>query len=352
MKETKAAATGSNRNKDHDDFVRGLFSYLEFVFKILQYSVPENLKPFIDFSTLAKSSETHVDELLQITYSDTIYTAAINKEAIPKAIRGRKQLPNFQFCFLGEFKSGIPNRPVDFQMDDYVKSIQMVDINNNKPPSIVIPILIYHGARKWKFKRLYDYFAKYLPDSILEYIPRPKYIIIDLQAMSDVDIAAALDLGELRAAFIALKHAHDKDFFQNNLEEILKFAQDSKPSVLFQTFSSMLMTYSQRRSKLNAEKFDIIVEQLKPNKNMATAFKSIFEYRDEKAEKKGIEKGIEKGIAIAEAKAKQREQEKDRQTIITLIKTTQLDNFQIAKAIDVPIVLVEAIRLELKKNKG
>jgi hypothetical protein len=336
-----------NRNKDHDDFVRGLFSYTEFVHKILQYSAPKTLKPFIDFSTLAKSSETHVDEVLQITYSDTIYTAEVNKEAIPKAIRGRKQLPNFRFCFMGEFKSSIPNRPVDFQIDDYVKSVQMVDINNKKPPSIVIPILIYHGLKKWKYKRLYDYFGQYLPQTILDYIPNPKYIIIDLQAMSDADIAAALDLGELRAAFVALKHAHDKKFFQNNLEEVIKFAENLKPSVLFQTFSRMLMTYSQRRSKMAATDFKNIVEQLKPDKNMATQFKPFWEIGEEKAEKKGMEKGMEKGMAIGEAKAN----EFKRQTIIRLIKTTTLDNIQIAEALDVPIKLVESIRLELKKTK-
>jgi hypothetical protein len=345
-KSTKEAGEKPNPNKDHDDFVRGLFSYTEFVLKILQYSVPNNLKPYIDFSSLRKASETHVDEVLQITYSDTIYTADLNKDAIPRAIRGRKKLPNFQFCFLGEFKSSIPNRPIDFQIDDYVKSIQMVD-NNNKPASIVIPILIYHGPKKWRYKRLFDYFAKYLPQIILDYIPCPKYIIIDLQAMSDADIAAALDLGELRAAFIALKHAHDKVFFQDNLKEILKFAQDSAPSLLFQTYLRMLMTYSQRRSKLESSIFNNIVEQLKPNKNMATAFKSIFDIAEEKAEKKGMEKGMEKGMAIGKAEA----QEFKRQTIIRLIKTTQWENTQIAEIVDVPVALVEAIRLELKNLK-
>ena len=356
MKKTEATGVSSKRNKDHDEFVRGIFKYREFVLKILQYSVPENLKPFIDFSTLSKSSETHVDEILQITYSDTIYEARLNEAAIPKEIRGNKKLPNFSFSFLGEFKSGIPNRPVDFQIDDYVKSVQMVDINNKEPPSIVIPILIYNGIKKWKYKRLIDYYAKYLPQTILDYIPCPKYIIIDLQAMSDADIAAALDLGELRAAFMALKHGHDKEFFQNNFKEISKFAQDSNPSLLFQTFLRMLITYSQRRSKLDAEKFNTIVEQLKPNKNMATAFKSIFDVAEEKAEKKGMERGKAEGkaegMAIAEALAKQKEQDKNRQTIMRLIKTTQLVNSQIAEIVDVPIKLVESIRLELKKNKG
>ncbi len=261
MSEAKPKGENIQRRKDHDDFVRGLFKFTEFVYKILQYSIPNDLKPFIDFSTLRKSSETHVDEVLNITYSDTVYTADLNESSIPKSIRRRRKLPKFRFSFLWEFKSSIPNRPVDFQMDDYVKSLQMDDLNNGLPPSVVIPILIYHGPKRWRFKRLRDYFANYLPQTILDYIPYPKYIIIDLQAMSDADIAAALDLGELRAAFIALKHAHDKEFFQNNLSEILKFAETSSPSLLFQTYLRMVMEYSQRRSKLDGEKFNQIVEQ-------------------------------------------------------------------------------------------
>ena len=285
-----------------------------------------------------------MDEILQITYSDTIYEAALKKEAIPKSIRGRKKLPNFRFCFLGEFKSSIPDRPIDFQIEDYIRSIQLVDINNEQPPSIVIPILIYHGARKWKYKRLYDYFAKYLPRTILEYVSFPKYIVIDLQAMPDADIEAAIDLGELRAAFMALKHAHDKEFFQQNLEEILKFAETSKPSLLFKTYLRMLMEYSQRRSKLGGKKFNEIVEQLKPKEKMATAFKSFLEVRDEIA--------MEKGIAIAEAKARQREQELKRQTVVRLIKTTRMENIQIADIVDVPITFVDAIRLEVNATKS
>ena len=50
MSETKTKSVSPQRNKDHDDFVRGLFSYTEFVYKILQYALPDDLKPYIDFS--------------------------------------------------------------------------------------------------------------------------------------------------------------------------------------------------------------------------------------------------------------------------------------------------------------
>jgi hypothetical protein len=102
---------------------------------------------------------------------------------------------------------------------------------------------------------------------------------------------------------------------------------------------------------LGNEKFNEIVQQLKPNKNMATAFKSIFDIAEEKAEKKGRQQGIAIGEAKAQQLAQQKEQEFKRQTIIRLIKTTQLEDSQIAQGLDVPVALVEAIRLELKKVK-
>ena len=113
----------------------------------------------------------------------------------------------------------------------------------------------------------------------------------------------------------------------------------------------MLMEYSERRSKLDNIKFKEIVEQLKPDKKMATAFKSIFDVAEEKAMEKGKEIGkeigMEKGIAIGEAKANPKVQESKRQAIIKLMKTTHLENFQIAEVFDVSITFVEAIRLEL-----
>ena len=337
----------SKRNKDHDIFVRGIFGFTELVSKILTYAIPDDLKPFIDFSTLKKVSDAHIDDKLAITYSDTIYEAALNKNALPNHICNDPNLPHFQFCFLGEFKSSKASVPIDFQIEDYVKSIQRNDFKNNRPPSIVIPILIYHGKDKWVQKRLYDIFAEFLPETILAYIASPKYIVIDLQAMSDEDIKKAMSLGELRSAFIALKHTHDKKFFEQHLEEILTFVRDSRPTLLFQSYLKMLMEYSQRRSGLETSEFNEIIEQLNPDLEMATTFKTIFEVAEEKAEKKGIEQGIEQGIVIGEAKANQ----KVHNAIKVIIQTTHLKDAEIAEAMEVLEDLVKSIRKELIEIK-
>jgi hypothetical protein len=318
--------------KDHDIFVRGIFQYPELVMKILNFAIPTDLKTYIDFSTLSKTSDVHISEKLKATYSDTLYEAALNKTSLSEEAQNDPQLPSFRFCFLGEFKSSKPNEPIDFQIEDYVRSIQRLDIKSNLPPSIVIPIVIYHGKDKWEHKRLHDVFSKYLPQTILDYIAFPKYILIDLHAMSDAEIAQAIGLAELRSAFIALKHAQEKKFFKQNLSEILKFVDSSSPSILFQTYLSMLLEYSERRSGLEAEEFAEIFEQFNNNEDMGTDRKSFLEIRDEKTLQKGIEKGIEKGIRL-------------------LINTSNLSDSQIAAGMEVSVELVYKIRSEMSTLK-
>ncbi len=331
----KTSKSSSKRLKDHDIFMRGIFSFPELVLKILQFAIPPNLKPFIDFSTLKILPDTHVTDKLNISHSDTIYEAELKVSSLTEQVQADDKLPSFRFCFLGEFKSSKPDKPIDFQVEDYVRSIQQHDIKNKRPPSIVIPLLIYHGVEKWEYKRLYDYFAKYLPNEILEYVSFPKYLVIDLQAMSDDEIKKALDLGELRGAFLALKHAQDANFFKQHLADILNFVKNSSPTLLFQSYLKMLLEYSQRRSGLDDVEFIEIFEQSNPEEEMATKFKTIFEVAEERAFEKGLAKSEERVFKAIEL----------------LIRNTTLTDAQIATELEEPISIVEKIRKELNSSE-
>ena len=360
----------AKRNKDHDIFVRGILSFTALVEKLLRFMIPEDLKYYIDFSTLKMMPDSHITEKLRISYSDTIYEASLNLNALAEEVRNDPNLPEFRFCFLKEFKSSKPKEPIDFQIEDYSLSIKRHDLKNNRQPSIVIPILIYHGAEAWESKRLYDTFERYLPAKILEYIAYPKYLILDLQAMPDDAIKEAIGLGELRAAFLALKHAQDKKFFKHNLAEILSFVELSSPSVLFQTYLKMLMEYSQRRSGLDDDTFNKVIEQLNPDLEMAS--KTIFDRAEERAFARGEAQGEAKAdqkvqeadqkvqeIAQKAQEAEQKAQEADqeakrkiRKAIINLIQKTNMTDAQIAEIQEVELLFVQTIREELKGKKN
>ena len=152
---------------DHDLFVKGILGITELVHRLLMYYVPEHLKKYMDFSTLKLLSDTHIDKRLKVTFSDTIHECMLNVDKISADIKDREKLTKFRFCFLWEHKSSKPNEPIEFQVDDYRKSIIRADLKNKRPPSIVLPFLLYHGKDKWSNKLIYDQMSPYLPDEIM-----------------------------------------------------------------------------------------------------------------------------------------------------------------------------------------
>jgi hypothetical protein len=359
-------------NKDHDIFIKGILSLNELVLLLLYRYLPSNLQRYVDFSTLKLLSDAHIDNKLLAQYSDSIHECALLKEQLPEHVRNLPDLPTFRFCFLWEHKSYKPyEEPIEAQNERYRYAIISSDLKNKKHPSIVIPILLYHGATKWDKKMLYDLFEPYLPPDILEFIPRPKYIVIDIQNTDEAEIAKMIDLSVLRAAFIALKHGHDRDFFKRDMEKVFKFVENLPAVYLFQEFFKMLLEYMQRRSELEPEVFDEIVEQ-KLNPEMATQFKTSFEVAEERGEKRGIAIGEQKGIAIGEQKGiaigeqkgiaigeqigeqkglaigEARAKEILHKAIVAFIRTTLLTDSEIAEELETDVDLVATLRQEVK----
>ena len=92
----------------------------------------------------------------------------------------------------------------------------------------------------------------------------------------------------------------------------------------------------QRRSKLNNEQFQKVVEQSNSG-DMVTQFKTIFQVAEEKGKKEGEEKGRDAAISFA---------------IKGFISKTRLGDAVIADTLDVSLALVKAIREELKAEKA
>ena len=176
--------------------------------------------------------------------------------------------------------------------------------------------------------------------------------VIDIQAMSNEDIENAIDLGELRAALMALKYAHDKDFFKENMGEVTKFVQEStmSPKELFDTYLHMLYEYMQRRSELTNEAFLEVVEQSN-SEEMVTEFKTIFQTASEEGLAKGLAKGHAKGLAEGLALKEEAVTEKVRIAVKGFIQKTRLSDAVIADTLDVSVELVKTVRAEVKATK-
>ncbi len=312
------------RSKDHDNFVRGILSINPLVLKLLLHYIPKDMHPYIDFSTLKILSDVQINRKLKYAQADSIHECYLNLTQLPESVRQGKRLPLFRFCFLWEHKSFKPDEPIECQIEPYRYGIIRTDLRNQLSPSIVIPILFYHGSEKWDKKMIYEQYAPHLPPEVMQWIPYPKYILIDIQAMSEAEIEAATDLAELRAAFIALKYAHDKDFFKQGIKKVLKFVDESKTEYLFQEFFKMLLTYMQLRAQLEDEEFNNIVDQNSEEMGRKIS-KSFIERAEEAGEARGEARGLQKAA-------------------IGLMQTTTFTNAQIAKTLSLDEDTVKAIR--------
>jgi Putative transposase, YhgA-like len=323
-KEIKSPKTSVKRTKDHDIFMRGILGINALVLKLLLHYIPKDIQPFIDFTTLKDITDTLVSSKLKLTQSDSVHECVLNVAQLPQSVQKMENLPTFRFCFLWEHKSSKPENPIESQVESYRYSIIHASLKKELTPSIVIPILLYHGELQWDKKMLYEQVEPFLPPEILAYIPYPKYIVIDLQAMSEAEIEALTDLEELRAAFVALKYAHDKDFFKQSMKKVLKFTEDLSITYIFNEFFKMLMEYMQRRAQLEKEEFDDIVEQ-NIDTDMATrkVFKTSYEIVKEEGKLEGLRKAI-----------------------FYILKTTSLTDAQIAVELETDEAFVKTVRQE------
>jgi hypothetical protein len=271
------------RNRDHDLFIKGILGLHELVLLLLFRYIPKSAQHYINFPTIRKLSDAHVSNKLLAQYSDSIHECELIKEHFPEHLRNNPDFPAMRLCFLWEAKSHKPNQFIETQVEPYRYEVVNLDKKNKKHPSIVIPIILYHGATKWEKKMLYDHFKDILPPDLLEFIPHPKYIVIDIQNTTKDEIEQMVDLGVLRAAFLTLKNAHDKNFFKNNMEEPLKFVEEMPTEYVFQEFFKMLLEYMERRSGLDSDEFNLKVEQ-NLNKGMVASKKTMFERAEERAE--------------------------------------------------------------------
>ena len=194
--------------------------------------------------------------------------------------------------------------------------------------------------------------------------------------MSDDLIRNTTDLGELRAAFLSLKHAQDKQFFVDNFDELLIFAENTPTTLLLEAYVKVLLEYIQRRSGLTDKKINDFIEQSKSKFSMAaTAKQTMFDRHEAKVLKKATANALEKArkevneayaqeiqeanTKLQEAKsqaqeaksqaqeAKSQAQEANRANVIRLIRNIQLTDNQIVESLDLPLTFVQAIRKEI-----
>ena len=157
-------------NKPHDTFIKELIAEKKYAVELLSASLSEKLSAMLDWTKIRKEPGSFIDEEHRELRSDALFSVSF------------KSSGELQIYILLEHKS-YPYPHIHIQLLEYMCSIYKDQLRQKKEPTLVVPVVFYHGREKWSYPVSFlDIFK--LPDEVKEMLKENvlnfSYCIFDL----------------------------------------------------------------------------------------------------------------------------------------------------------------------------
>lgn len=262
-------------HQPHDKYVRFVLQVREIALELIQFCLSPDTFETLDLESLTVSEDTFVDVHLQPHFADVCYTGTTKTEK------------PFRVCIIFEHKSVKSNEPVIAQLFRYISNVWSSDLKQDRPLSLSIPVLIYHGKSPIRKETPESIFSG-APPELLKYIPHFDYEILDIKRISD-EVIENLQFLRIRNIILALKHSRDPVYMGKFWKKIIIFAPEVQEKMAQMEVIKATILYLYKVSPTFNEKINDMDNALS-----AAEQEVIKPYLFELYEQ-GIEKGIEKG---------------------------------------------------------
>ena len=313
----------------HDDLFKATFSIVSEVESFIRSYLPTWLANSLDYPTLKQASTSYVSETLRQYFSDMVYTCqwqatdATNREVI-------------QIALLLEHKSYQPKN-IYLQLLRYLTESYQHQHQKGKKLQLVIPIVVYHGRKKWRQRSFSDYFQ--LPDEqLLTYLPGFEYELVDLNKVSNQLIIEQEKGYFLKSTFLLFKLGKEVTSPEQLSEEIFIFVKEVLDPDQKLTFLRQLVTYIFQAFKFKKEEFIQYTKKL-PIMTQTIAnslYDSLLQEGMEKGLAQGIEQGIEQGQLITTLE--------EHISLLTRMHEKGMAPALIQELLHLPLAFIEAFR--------
>lgn len=215
----------------HDKLFKQMMSLKSQAVALATSFLPAEVLAEIDLDSFDLSNVSFINEELQEYFADIVYNCNSTKNK------------KIKIAFLLEHKSyydpHLPLQLLRYLLEGY--DYQHVK-EGKKELSLIIPVVIYHGDKKWKKREMKEMVT--LSNPVLQrYIPNFFYDFIDLINVSD-DYLKNQTVGHLLpATFMLFKHKGDKKYFLENMKEIHIFVQRTVTEEERKLFIESLKSY-------------------------------------------------------------------------------------------------------------
>ncbi len=267
----------------HDKFFKTIFNKKEAVAEFIEKILPTDIAKQIDLTTLTLDNNEYTDEKLKNYCSDIVYNCDY---------QNNQQNTNIQISLIFEHKS-YPEQYPHLQLMRYLLNAWESQLKQKQALTPIIPIIFYHGKKKWKQKPLTDYFEQELDSTFKQFLPNFNYLLVDAVQHSNAEFKQLSNL-ELQIGLLLMKHIFDSERLLQDFVEIF-----SDINQLFNTkqgndYFETLVIYLYNNT-------DLSIEQLEQKMNNISAetrenFISTAMQLQMKGKKEGIKEGIKEGL--------------------------------------------------------
>ena len=259
----------------HDMFARETLSYKDNAACFFRGILPEDVGKSLDFESLREEKTSYTDKDLSAYFSDVVYECGYKGSLLKLAL-------------LFEHKSFVPDFPHS-QLLLYILNIWKRALKQNKPIPIVLPIILYHGQRKWKSRPLHAYLSGDT-DLFARFIPGFEYLLVDLSKIPDKQIMTLFNTNPaVKLWLLTQKYIYLEEALMNNLDSFFS------PDIVYFTLEEGLQFIeSFCRYIFKATKIDHAAI-LRNIPMLPDSAKEVIMTTAEKLRKQGLEEGEKRG---------------------------------------------------------
>ncbi len=270
----------------HDHFFKELFSRPEVAADFISNYLPPEVVAALDLSSLELIKDSFVDDALRSHLSDLLYRLGL---------RGGGDA---YVCLLFEHKSEMDNW-VCWQILRYKVRAWEAQLRQEAAKlSPIIPVVFYHGARRWQTPREFGALIEFGGhDALREFEPEFRYYLCDLSSydVSQIKGVAILQVG------LRLMRTIFTNEFEETLEEIFDLLlREQEPSAM-EYLRTVLRYAAASRKKFSQEDLQRVVEKKLPKPEGIKLMETLAEIWMEQGLQRGIQQGrLEASQELAE----------------------------------------------------
>jgi len=268
----------------HDKFFKKVFSNIENVRDFLYTSLPLDIQSSIALDNITIDPTSYISNEMKDNFCDIVVKTKLKGTGMP--------VPYVDIYMVMEHKSYY-DKAIFVQLLKYMLLMWEKDIAEKKPLRIIIPLVFYHGKRKWDIPLQFIKQFK-ISDEIKKYLLNFEYILFDTNTENFENDPILKDNVFLLTALILMRSAFKKDW-----ESVIKIFEFWKEKGFFPNTEELMgfLIYITATKDIKPE---ILIKYLEANKEggqiMATLAQRWVQEGKEEGLKEGLKEGIEKGI--------------------------------------------------------